>query len=43
MSRDTNEDTLYDAAHDAFMQFWHAAGTDEAVHYGWRFVRLRSG
>jgi hypothetical protein len=30
MSRDTDEDRLYDAAHDAFMQFWHAADTDEA-------------
>jgi hypothetical protein len=30
MSRDSNEDTLYDAAHDAFMQFWRAVDTDEA-------------
>jgi hypothetical protein len=28
--RDINQDVLYEAAHDAFMQFWHAADIDEA-------------
>jgi hypothetical protein len=30
MSRDTDEDPLYDAAHDAFMRFWREADTEEA-------------
>jgi len=29
--RDTTADDLRDAAHDAFMQFWHAIESDQAV------------
>jgi hypothetical protein len=29
--RDATEDALCDAAHDAFMAFWHGAETDQAA------------
>ena len=28
MSRDTDEDRLYDTAHDAFLRYWLALDTD---------------